>query len=387
MISADEVGARSGTPATVELCQASTSFALDTLASGLAVPWDIAFLDDGSAFVTERGGRVLRVGSDGVAEPLPFLEVEAHAPSGSEIGLMGIDVSPDGEFLYYSITEAAGSGLLARLGRRAARLLAPERGHAITLGVYRIPIAADGGPEEVVTGIPAGFIHGGGALRFGPDDLLYLTNGDGGDHWRAQQAQSPRGKLLRFTPDGDVPRSNPDPRSPVFATGIRHSQGLAWAPTGRLLAIDHGPTGLDSEANRTDHDELDVVAAGDNLGWPIVAGASEGGGLRSPVVEWTPALAPAGLAWFADPGSPWDSSVFVTGLRGTRLVRLQIADDAEGVRVVCTENLLQSTHGRLRLVRQAPDGSIWVGTSNRDGRGLPRDSDDLILRLRPVGPA
>jgi glucose/arabinose dehydrogenase len=232
---------------------------------------------------------------------------------------------------------------------------------------------------------------------------MYVSNGDAADHWRAQIPTSLRGKLLRFQPDGWVPASNPIPGSPVYALGIRHVQGIGWHPgAGRLLVVDHGPTGLPTEDYRTDHDELNAVSPGANLGWPIVAGGSEGGGLTSPILTWTPALAPAGLAVYSGGHPEWEGSAFVTGLRGTSLRRIVLesvtataGEAAQGtgaaagaaldIRARCEETLLRTDFGRLRLVREAPDGSVWVGTSNRDGRGLPREGDDRLLRIRPPG--
>lgn len=384
IVSAESLGVAEAEPAALPFCPTS-SFTLDTLAHGLETPWDVAFLSDGTAFVTERAGRILRFPAAGGA-PEPWLDIDVHSPAGSEIGLMGVDLSPDGGWLYFSATERASSGLLARIGRRLAYTLDREKGHPIRLTAYRVPTGGSAADiERVIEPIPAGFIHGGGALRFGPDGALFLTNGDGGDHWRSQVASSYRGKLYDLEPPAPGDPALSIDAEDFFATGIRHSQGLAWTGQGHLLAIDHGPTGLDSEWNRTDHDEVNIVSAGDNLGWPVMAGTSTGAALVSPIFEWTPALAPAGLAWFDDPDSDWHSSVFATGLRGTRLVRLQLSDQAGGVVPTCREDLLHTDHGRLRLVRQAPDGSLWVGTSNRDGRGVPRDGDDLILRLLPAG--
>lgn len=386
VISAESLGVAEVEPQEPPFC-ANSTFTVDTIARGLQTPWDVAFLEDGTAFVTERAGRIIRFPADARGGE-PWLEVDVYSPSGSEIGLMGVEVSPDGRSLYFSATESASSNPLARIGRRVARMLNPERGHQINLTVFRVPISgAAGSIDRVIEPVPAGFIHGGGALRFATDGSLYLTNGDGGDHWRSQLPASFRGKLFNFSPTSADEHPLSLDEEHFVASGIRHSQGLAWTGSGHLLAIDHGPTGLDSEANRTDHDELNVMEPGDNLGWPIAAGATRGGPLKSPLVEWTPALAPAGLAWFEGAESPWDSSVFVTGLRGTRLARLHLSDEPAAVEVLCQENLLETDYGRLRLVRQAPDGSLWVGTSNRDGRGVPRDMDDLILRLRPVSPS
>lgn len=370
----------------IAACAPTGPVQVDTVARGLDTPWDVAFLSTGEAYITERPGRIRRISSEGELDATTWVTVDVYSPEGSEVGLMGVDVDPSARHLYLSATRPVSAGLGPRLARVVAGLSNPDRRQGLTLNVYRVALDGSRELEEVVGGIPAGYSHGGGALRFGPDGLLYLTNGDGGNPPRAQNPSSYFGKFLRYLPDGSIPSENPDPDSPVFASGIRHSQGLAWWDR-ELFLIDHGPTGSESENFRTDHDELNSVTAGANFGWPIVAGSTEGGELTPPLVEWTPALVPAGLARFDGPGTPWDGSLFVTGLRGARLVRIEVAERADGIRATCTEDFLQSSYGRLRLVRQAPDGSLWVGTSNRDDRGVPREHDDMILRLRPTEPS
>ena len=371
--------------------RAGAPLRVDTLVTGLEVPWDVAFLPDGRALVTERPGRIRVVEADGTLRPEPWAELDVYAMQ--EVGLMGVDAvaGPDGTDVYVSATvRRTGGNVVVRMTRgimrRIVRALDPERGHPTTLQVLRLRDAGGraGTPDVVVEGIPSFMIHGGGALRVGADGALYLTNGDGAAHHVAQDPASRRGKILRYALDGSVPADNPTTDSPVYALGIRHVQGLAWHPErGRLLAVDHGPSGMASEGNRTDRDELNVVGPGENLGWPIVAGATEGGPWTSPIVTWTPAIAPAGLAVYTGDSGPWSGSAFVTGLRGTSLRRLDLEETDAGLRVVCEETLLPTSFGRLRLVRQAPDGTLWVGTSNRDGRGVPRDRDDMILRIHP----
>jgi glucose/arabinose dehydrogenase len=156
---------------------------------------------------------------------------------------------------------------------------------------------------------------------------------------------------------------------------------MDWAPgTDRLYLIDHGPSGLEIEDGRVGNDELNRVAPGDNLGWPYAAGLSEGGGLTSPVAEWTRAIAPAGMAFYRGDDEAWRGDLFLTSLATGALVRVQLDDGGEAS---CQE-FIPLGLGRLRLVMPGPDGFLWVGTSNRDGRGAARNDDDVIVRVRPV---
>lgn len=367
---------------------------IDTIASGLDTPWDVAFLPDGRALITERPGRIRVITASGTLLDPPWASIDVFADA--EAGLLGIDVAPESDLatsveIYVAGTvQNLGGNAVTRIlrgfGRRSARALNPERGHARYLTVFRVREV--GGevrePDVVVSGVPSGPVHAGGAVRFGPDQLLYLTTGDAADPWRAQDLRSLRGKVLRYAPDGSIPPDNPNDGSPVWASGVRNVQGLDWHPDSRdLFAIDHGPTGLEREDFRTDDDELNLVAPGVNLGWPIVTGPTEGGRLTSPIATWVPALAPAGLAFYETPGSAWHGSAFVTGLRGASLRRVVLARTDAGWAVGCEEVMLRSSYGRLRLVRRAPDGTLWVGTSNRDQNGLPEEGSDLILRLHP----
>ena len=374
----------------------SSPLRVDTLATGLEVPWGVTFLPDGRALVTERPGRIRVLTPEGVLLPDPWAEVEVYSEPGSEVGLLGIDMRPGSRpaevYVAATLRHVADNPfarVVGGLARRLTRAVDSERGHAVTLEVLRL-VDVDGrgvDPNRVVGGLPAGPIHGGGSVRFGPDGALYVSNGDAAEPARAQDPASTRGKILRYTADGSVPADNPVPGSPVFASGVRHVQGFDWLPgPGDLLATDHGPTGLAAEDFRTDQDELNAVAPGANLGWPIVTGATSGGTFTSPFAVWSPALAPGGLVVYRGDSPTWQGSVFVTGLGGTSLRRLELERTGSTIAVACEEVLLAGSHGRLRLAGSAPDGTLWIGTSNRDGRGLPQERDDLLLRLRPPEP-
>jgi glucose/arabinose dehydrogenase len=318
---------------------------VDTVATDLEAPWGLGFLPDGRAVVTERDTReVLLVDPDGGAARTVGV-VEQAVPDG-EGGLLGVAVSPDFDrdrTLYFYATRASDNAVLrGRLGR-------DDR-----LGPLR----------TVLDGIPKGFIHNGGRLRFGPDGLLYVSTGETGVGQQSQDRSSLGGKILRITPDGDPAPGNPDPRSPVWSWGHRNVQGLAFDDDGNLWA---------SEFGQSTFDELNLIRKGANYGWPEVEGRGDTAGFVNPRVVWsTSDASPSGLAYAED-------HVWLGALAGTRLWRVAV-DDGEASDPT---PFLVGDYGRLRTVEVAPDGMLWVTTSNRDGRGAPADQDDRILVVRP----
>ncbi len=221
--------------------------------------------------------------------------------------------------------------------------------------------------QPVLTGIPKGTVHNGGRLAFGPDGSLYVGTGDTGRTALAQDPASLGGKVLRMTPEG---RPVAGAASLVFSSGHRNVQGLAFDADGRLWATEFGQ-------NR--FDEVNQVQAGDDGGWPQVEGAGTGGGrFAAPEVVWTPDVAsPSGAAVLGD-------ALWVAALRGQRLWRVPL--DGQGG-AGTPEPLLVGEYGRLRAVEVAPDGALWVLTSNRDGRGSPAADDDRVVRVTPPGSA
>jgi glucose/arabinose dehydrogenase len=321
------------------------------VAAGLEAPWDLVFTPDGEALVSERdSSRLLSIDSSGNVEELQRLPENGTG----EGGLLGIALSPnyesDGYIYAYYTTDTDNRVTRFRLGED---------------------------PEPILTGIPVLTYHNGGRIAFGPDGNLYVGTGDAGDTSNSQDLNSLGGKILRVTPDGDVPADNPFSNSPIYSYGHRNVQGLAWDEGGQLYATEFGQ-------NR--YDEVNRIQPGGNYGWPTVEG--EGGFFASgeyidPIATWaTSEASPSGAAILKNGAIPqWEGSFFMAALRGQRLYRLAL--DPSGT-VTEQEELLSGQAGRLRHVVQAPDGSLWVLTSNRDGRGTPIATDDRILRLAPA---
>ncbi|BEL04163.1 PQQ-dependent sugar dehydrogenase [Actinoplanes sichuanensis] len=314
------------------------------VATGLTVPWGLDFLPDGSALVTERNSaRVLRVRPG--SAPTTVTTIAGVAPTG-EAGLLGLAVSPtfEQDDLVYVYFTSATDNRIARF-----RLDAPAT------------------QQVVLSGLAKASIHDGGRIAFGPDGMLYATVGDAGVTSNAQNQQSRNGKILRMRPDGGVPATgNPFPNSLVYSLGHRNPQGLAWDAQGRLYAAEFG---------QNTWDEVNQIVAGGNYGWPTVEGNSSDTRFRNPIVVWSTAQAsPSGAAIDGQ-------TLYVAALRGQRLWSVPL-NGAGGAGT--PTGLLQGQYGRLRTVERAPDGALWVTTSNRDGRGTPAAADDRILRFPPL---
>jgi glucose/arabinose dehydrogenase len=372
---------------------------LDTLASGLEVPWSLAFAPDGRIFVSERVGRIRVIDAQGLRSSawatLPVFSEDASILP--ESGLMGIALAPDFAstgHLYVVGTfwkrEPRGRRTLDRMYRRVAGVFSETAALPWENRIYRLTDSAGIGVDLklIVGGLSTNYYHAGGALAFGPDGFLYLSNGEALLSARAGDRKELLGKILRYTPDGAIPQGNPDPQSPVYASGFRNVQGLAWEPrSAELFAVEHGPSFLPHEQGRFGHDELNVIRAGADYGWPVVVGQTTDGRFQGPVVDWTQAIAPAGLSFYTGPFLPWRNNAFVSGLRGQQLRRVALERDSTlspPWKVIEQEVIVAQVLGRIRAVQMGPDGFLYFTTSNRDGRGTPAPGDDLLLRLRPT---
>ena len=308
----------------------------EEIATGIDVPWGLTFLSGADALVAERdSGRILRIAGEG--EPQPVYEVPGVVASG-EGGLLGI--AARGEWVYAYFTAADDNRIV------------------------RFRLGNDSAPEVVFDGIAKAGFHNGGRIAFGPDGLLYVGTGDAGETGDSQDPASPNGKILRLTPEGEPAPGNPTAGSPVYSLGHRNVQGLAWDDDDRLFATEFG---------QNDLDEVNLIEPGRNYGWPEVEGEgdTDGGRFTNPLVTWpTSDASPSGLAIAGD-------TLYVAALRGERLWTVPIEGDGLGTPAA----LLTNEYGRLRTVAVAPDGSLWLTTSNTDGRGDVRDGDDRILRF------
>lgn len=360
--SADKVGQTSDSAA---------SFRVETVIGNVEVPWSIVFAPDGRMIFTERRGRV-RVYERGRLRPEPLAIILDVEPSG-ESGLMGLALHPNfaqNHQLYLSYAYR-GDG-----GQQFVRVVRfRETGDALAERVL------------VIENIPAAQFHAGCRLRFGPDGKLYITTGDATDRTNAARMDSLGGKTLRLNDDGTVPPDNPfvgqqGARPEIWAYGHRNSQGLDWQPdTDLMFQTEHGPSGFDGPGGG---DEVNIVERGKNYGWPAIHHRETQAGMEPPLLEYTPAVAPASGMFYHGAGMnkfpAFRGNFFFGCLRGEAIIRVVL----EGRRVLSDEPLLKGQYGRIREIAEGPDGAIYFSTSNRDGRGSPARDDDRIMRLVPV---
>lgn len=340
-------------------------FRVETVATGLEVPWGFAFLPDGNLLFTERPGRV-RVIEKGKLRAEPVFKVADVEPSG-ESGLMDISLHPkfaENKFVYLAYAYN-------------------NDGKRVKIVRYKFDGKTFIEPKIIIENLPAAQFHAGTRARFGPDGKLYVTVGDATQRELAQQMTTLAGKTLRLNDDGSVPNDNPfvgqkDVRPEIWSVGHRNAQGLAWSPENLMFQTEHGPSGFDGDGGG---DEVNIVERGKNYGWATISHRETKEGLISPLLEYTPACAPASAMFYNGAVFPSFKGNFFFGcLRGTRIIRVVL----NGRNVVSQENLLEGNFGRIREMAQGPDGFIYFATSNRDGRGSSADDDDKILRIVAV---
>jgi glucose/arabinose dehydrogenase len=338
---------------------ATEASTVDTVATKLTTPWGIGFLPDGTALVTERTtGRIVHLvppnGPDGLVQ-VP-VGVVTGISVGPDRGLLGLAVSPEypkDHLVYVYYTTATDNRIGTITLPEALPSSAPQASNVP--GSPSVP-AGPLTPKPILTGIPKGDTGNGGALAFGPDNMLYASTGDAGKPASAVDPRSLAGKILRLTPAGAAPADNPTKGSRVYASGLHDVQGFDWSTSMDFYAVDADNT----------VDRLLKIEPGHRYGWPTDTGE------RS-VATWP--LAESGCSGVAVIGPivatacPTSKQMWVVHVL------------SGGVPVGAPEGLLVHTFGRLHSAVSAPDGSMWVTTSNTDGLGKPAQQDDRILRI------
>jgi aldose sugar dehydrogenase len=346
-----------------------TRFRVEIVATGLEVPWAFAWLPNKDMLVTERPGRV-RIIEQGKLRAEPVFAVPDVEPS-SESGLMDITLHPDfakNNFVYlaYSYNKDGKQVKVVRY-------------------IYKDNKFTE--DKVIVDHIPGAPNHSGMRCRFGPDGKLYVTAGDSTDWNLVQKADSLAGKVLRLNDDGTIPKDNPfvgkeGYRPEIWTIGNRNPQGIAFQPgSGLVFETEHGPSFFEGKGGGGD--EVNILEAGKNYGWPEIHHTQTRDGMVSPLLEYSPSCAPASAMFYNGAVFPAFKGNFFFGcLSGTRIIRVVL----DGRKVVSQENIFERTYGRIREMEEGPDGYIYFSTSNRDGRGSPAKEDDRILRLVPQKP-
>ncbi|MBK4346672.1 PQQ-dependent sugar dehydrogenase [Lacisediminihabitans changchengi] len=338
-------------PASVTPAPSSSALGVDeveptgarkVVASGLDAPWSV-ILDGDGALVSERDSAdILQLRASGALRVVGTVPGVAH---GGEGGLLGLALDDQHRLYVYSTGD---DGNRIQRFALAGPAGTPRLGRATT----------------ILDGLPAQRVHNGGRIAFGPDGMLYASVGDATNRGSAQDLDELSGKILRMTPDGDVPDDNPFDGSLVYSYGHRNVQGLGWAEDGTMFA---------SEFGQDTWDELNIIEPGANYGWPIVEGKGGGKGLTDPVQQWpTDDASPSGLAVLG-------GTVFIANLQGERIRGVPVADPTTA------REYFIGDYGRIRSVLEGPDGSLWFVTNNTDGRGSPREGDDRIVSAQLVG--
>ena len=309
------------------------------VASGLDHPWEMAFLPDGSALVSERPGRLRFVGKN---RRLSGRVVARFNVSGGEGGLLGVAVDPRfsrNRYVYVFRTTDGGAALVRyRFVRRRLR-----------------------SKRTLFGGISVNRIHNGGRLKFGPGRRLYLTTGDSSDPSTAQSGGSRNGKFLSLSRRQVLGRGG---RPSIVSKGHRNPQGFAFSPRRKtLFATEHGSTGCD---------EVNVIRRGNNYGWPLVRCAATAPGLVRPLTFYPSSIAPSGATFVTQGGSSWSGDFFFGTLRGQHIRRLTIANGA----VTRDQALFRGDFGRVRTVVEGRDGALYALTDNGGG-------NDRIIRIVP----
>lgn len=346
-------------PSIQQTIEESKGEVVSVVAKNLEVPWALSFLPDGRLLVTERAGRVRLIEKDGTLQTQPVLTI-ADVKQTGESGLHGIAIHPDFSskpFVYFYYTySSSGNNSLNKVVR------------------YKFENNSLSEPKVIVEGIPGAIFHDGGRIKFGPDNMLYITTGDAQNPSLSQDTNSLAGKILRVTDEGQPVSGNPF-NNLVYSYGHRNPQGIAWDDSDQLWETEHGPSGGGLGSG---NDEFNKIEIGKNYGWPEIQGDQSKLGLTPPVIHsGTDTWAPAGLVFFKN-------SFFFGGLRGKALYKVELRSyqvKFEGGPKLLTH--FKGEFGRIREVVLGPDNMLYITTSNKDGRGDPQADDDRIIRVNP----
>ena len=346
------------TPKTTDqtIPSSNSSEPISVIVENLDTPWALAFLPNGNLLITERSGR-LSILSEGQISQIANIE---NATEYGEGGLMGVAVHPNfdsNNFIYLYYTFSSND---QRTLNRVVR--------------YRLSNNSLSNEQIIVDDIPGAIYHNGGRIIFGPDNNLYITTGDSNNPSLSQNTNSLAGKILRVNDQGQPVSGNPfssaqgkpsgDPR--ILSYGHRNPQGIAFSQSNMLFSTEHGRSGALSGL-----DELNIIESGRNYGWPEIEGNEQRAGMVTPIIN-----SGADDTWAPGGAAHFNGSIFFTGLRGSALYEYEISTGT-------LSEHFKDEYGRLRDVVLGPDNHLYLTTSNRDGRGSPKDSDDKIIRIDP----
>ncbi len=353
---------------TIELDNSTVE--VTTLTQGLYVPWELAWGPDNQLWMTERDGAISKVDPE-TGEVTELLVLSDNAEI-QESGLLGMSLHPDFAAvpqIFFVYTYFKDGDLTEKLVR------------------YTYNAANETLEDEfiLIDDIPAIATHNGSRLCITPDLKILMSTGDVQDASSSQNLNALTGKFLRLNLDGSIPEDNPfGPASPVFSLGHRNAQGIVLADNGYLYSSEHGPVA---------DDELNILEMGRNFGWPDVSGFCnnavefdfcESQNVAEPLVTWTPTIAPAGIDFYDHPGIPdWQNSVLMAVLKSQDFRVMQLNDAGTAVIGGESNGVLNEQYGRMRDICVAPDGRIFVSTSNNDAYGNPAMwGSDKILELK-----
>jgi glucose/arabinose dehydrogenase len=347
----------------------STSVVVDTVVTGLNVPWEIIYGPDGYIWMTERKGLVSRV--DPVQKTItPILDITASTYFYAEAGLLGMALHPDfvtvkEVFLVYTYTITGGTQYerLVKYSWNGSSLV---------------------NQQILLDSITGNSFHDGSRLLFMADKTLLMTTGEAGNISLSQNLNSRNGKVLRLNPDGTVPSDNPFPGSYVYTYGHRNPQGLTRGNNGAYYISEHGPS---------NDDEFQVLEKGRNYGWPDVEGFCDlpaeisyctAHNIKEPIVDWTPTIAPNDLVYYTNNSFlEFDNRFIMTTLKEKKLVAIQL--NAAGTTSLSQASYLTGMFGRLRAICVGPNAEIYLATNGAEAANIDPDTHSLLV-LRPPAP-